>query len=227
MEEETSFLDGIANQLMKTWTEVGTQASKNWLDLIKLSIRNPIADSKPELESITTSKPWIELNNFYWNLVYEKTLGNLTQIPLLGPNREFNQTLMQAFDAWAKLYPTNTDYQLVMAEIQIKSFAELMRELNSLSEKGEEIKDWQQFQQLWSRIADKVFEQAFCSEDNLKVRGRLLNATNHHKLCQQELMEMWLESINMPTRSEIDEVHKTIYELRKEIKGLKKTFANS
>ncbi|MEX0269655.1 class III poly(R)-hydroxyalkanoic acid synthase subunit PhaE [Leptolyngbyaceae cyanobacterium UHCC 1019] len=173
--------------------------------------------------AISTSKPWITLNHLYWNLIYEKTLGQLTQMPLLGPSREFNHTLMQAFDAWAKLYPTNTDYQLVMAEIHMQSLAELIRELNSLAAKGEKVEDWQQFQQLWSRIADRVFEQAFCLEDNLKVRGRLLNATNYYKLRQQELMELWMKSLNLPTRSEVDEVHKNIYELRKEVKTLKKT----
>ncbi len=173
------------------------------------------------------AKPWIQLSNLCWSLLYEKTLGTLAQMPLLGSTREFNHTLIQTFDAWAKLYPTNTDYQLLIAEIQLQSFAELMRELNLLAAKGEKIEDWQQFQQLWSRVADKVFEQAFCSEDNLKVRGRLINATNHYKLRQQELMEMWMNSINLPTRSEVDEVHKTIYELRKEVKTLKKTLAKS
>jgi polyhydroxyalkanoate synthase subunit PhaE len=263
---EEKILDGFANQLMKSWTDVSTQALKSCFNLIELAIPNPIADVEeiPETTQTnqdaaevwqnyiqemqmfnrlwvnalsgaikplsqaavtTSSKPWIELNNLYWNLFYEKTLGSLVQIPLLGPNRGFSDTLLRAFGAWAKLYPTNIDYQLVIAEIQLQSFAELMRELNLSMEKGEKIEDWQQFQQLWSRIADKVFEQAFCSEDNLKVRGKLLNAINHYKLCQQELIEIWMTSINLPTRSEVDEVHKNIYDLRKEIKSLKKNLA--
>jgi len=48
------------------------------------------------------AKPWIELNNTCWNFVYENTFGRLTQIPLLGSNRGFNQQLMQALDAWVK-----------------------------------------------------------------------------------------------------------------------------
>jgi class III poly(R)-hydroxyalkanoic acid synthase PhaE subunit len=208
-------------ELTEDWQKSLNQTvSQLWGRALEASI-DPLSKA-----AISTSKPWIELNNHYWNLIYEKTWGHLTQIPLLGPTREFNHTLMQAFDAWARLHPTTTDYQLVMAEIQMQSFAELIRELNLLAAKGEKVEDWQQFQQLWSRVADKVFEQAFCSEDNLKVRGRLLNATNHYKLRQQELMELWMKSLNMPTRSEVDEVHKNIYDLRKEIKGLKKTLAN-
>ncbi|MEA5534424.1 class III poly(R)-hydroxyalkanoic acid synthase subunit PhaE [Crocosphaera sp. XPORK-15E] len=191
-----------------------------WVDGLGASI-----ESLGKPEKMSASQPWIELNNLYWNLMYEKTLGSLTQIPLWGQSRSFNQKLMKAFDAWEKLYPTSINYQIVLTEIQLQSFEELMQEMISLAETGEKVKDWQQFQQLWCRTADKVFEKAFCSEDNLKVRGKFLNAMNQHKLCQQELMEVWMKMMNMPIRSEVDEVHKSIYELRKEVKNLKKTLA--
>jgi len=126
-----------------------------------------------------------------------------------------------------KLYPASLNYQLVLAEIQLEALDELIREWISLTEKGETIKDWSQFQQLWSRSADQVFEQAFCSEDNLKVRGKFLNAVNHHRLNQQALMEIWLKVMNVPLRSEVDEIHKNIYDLRKEVKRLKRTIVES
>ncbi len=172
-----------------------------------------------------TSQPWIELNNLYWNLLYEETFGSLMQIPWLGPTREFNNKLLGTFDAWTKLYRAGVDYQILLTEIQGKSFEELMRELVSLAEKGEKVKDWRQFQEIWGRIADEVFERAFCVEDNLKVRGRFLNALNHYRLEQQQLLEIWMKMMNLPLRSEVDEVHKSIYELRKEVKSLKKALA--
>ena len=169
-----------------------------------------------------TSEPWLELNNLYWNLLYEETFGSLMQSPILGPTREFTGKVLRAFDAWKNLYRGSIDYQVVLADIQIRSFEELMQELISLAEKGKKVEDWRQFQQLWSRVADRVFEETFCNEDNLKIRGNFLNALNTYRLHQQELMELWLKTMNMPVRSEVDEVHKNIYELRKEIKTLNK-----
>jgi hypothetical protein len=107
----------------------------------------------------------------------------------------------------------------------VQSFEELMRELISLAEKGEPVKDWRKFQQLWGQVADGVFEKAFCQEENLKVRGRFVNSLNAYRLHQQGLMEVWMKAMDMPLRSEVDEVHKTIYELRKEVKNLKKSLA--
>ncbi|HEY9623117.1 MAG TPA: class III poly(R)-hydroxyalkanoic acid synthase subunit PhaE [Crinalium sp.] len=168
-----------------------------------------------------TSAPWLELNSLYWNLLYEESSGSLMRSPLLGPTREFNGKLLRAFDAWANFYRTSIDYQTVMTDIQVRSFEELMRKLVALAEKGEPVKDWRQFQQLWGSVADDVYEQAFCSEDNLKVRGRFLNALNTYRICQQDLLELWMKLLNLPSREEVDEVHKNIYELRKEMKALK------
>ena len=170
-----------------------------------------------------SSKPWIELNNLYWNLLYEA--GGSMQMPFLGPSRGLNNELRQAFEAWSKLHPASIDYQIVLAQIQTQACEQFMQELVALAEQGEPVKDWSQFQQIWGRTADKAFEQAFCLEENLRVRGKLLNAINHHKLAQQALMEVWLKTMNMPTRSEVDEVHQSIYELRKEVKRLKKNLA--
>jgi class III poly(R)-hydroxyalkanoic acid synthase PhaE subunit len=172
-----------------------------------------------------TSQPWIELNNLYWNLLYEESFGSLMQSPLLGPTREFNGKLLRTFDAWADLYHASIDYQTVLTNVQMRSFEELMRQLVTLAEKGEPVRDWRQFQQLWGRVADEVFEKAFCSENNLKVRGRFLNTLNSYRIYQQDLTELWMKLMNLPSRGEIDEVHKNIYELRKEVKRLKTALA--
>jgi polyhydroxyalkanoate synthesis regulator phasin len=42
------------------------------------------------------------------------------------------------------------------------------------------------------------------------------------RLYQQQLMEVFLKMYDLPTRSEVDEIHRSIYEMRKEIKSLKK-----
>ena len=45
------------------------------------------------------------------------------------------------------------------------------------------------------------------------------------RLYQQQLMEVFLKMYGLPTRTEVDEIHHSIYELRKEVKNLKKVLA--
>jgi class III poly(R)-hydroxyalkanoic acid synthase PhaE subunit len=171
------------------------------------------------------SEPWLELNNLYWNLLYEESFGSLMRTPLLGPSREVTGKLLRCFDAWVSLYRASLDHQVVLGDIQLRSLEALMRQVVERAEKGEAIQDWRQFQQLWGQVVDSEFEQAFRSEDNLKVRGRFLNALNQYRFHQQELMELAMKLLNLPSRQEVDEVHQNIYELRKEVKALKKALA--
>jgi class III poly(R)-hydroxyalkanoic acid synthase PhaE subunit len=171
------------------------------------------------------SKPWIELNNLYWDMLYQPTLGNLLQSPTVGPTRGLNAKLQKAFEAWIDLYRASIDSQAILRQIQFRSFEKLMQDLVALAQKGEPVDDWRKFQQMWSRIVDEKFEETFSQEENLKIRGKLLNALNYYRLQQQELVEFWMETMNMPVRSEIDEIHRNVYELRKEVKSLKKRLA--
>jgi class III poly(R)-hydroxyalkanoic acid synthase PhaE subunit len=169
---------------------------------------------------------WLELNNLYWN-IYEKTFGNFLQSPNLGYTREFNNKLLEGFDTWINFYKASFDYQLVLVDVWVKTFEELMRELASSEEKGETIHNWQQFVQVWSSLFDQVFAKTFRSHDTVEIQGKFLNAAMTNRRHQQQLMEVFLKMNDLPIRSEVDEVHRSIYEMRKEIKSLKKALAQS
>lgn len=209
---------GISNnssQLWKLYLEETQKFNQNWLNQLGFNLGN----LNPDLPK--NSSAFIELNNIYWNLLYEESFGSMMKSPILGPSREFAGKLVNNFDAWTQLYRASLDYQMVLADIQVESFEGLMKELVTKAEKGEEIKDWKQFQALWSEVADENFAQAFCKENNLKIRGKFLNALNTYRIQQQKLLEQYFQMMNLPTRSEIDELQKIVHELRKEIKELK------
>ena len=167
-----------------------------------------------------------EATNLYWD-IYEKTFGSVLQSPSLGYTREFNNKLFKSFDAWINFSKASVDYQLVLVEGWLKAFEELTRELASSKEKDETIQNWQQFLQVWSSVFDRVFAQTFRSEDALEIQGKFLNSAMTYRLRQQQLMEVFLKMNDLPSRSEVDEIHRSIYELRKEIKSLKKSLAQS
>jgi class III poly(R)-hydroxyalkanoic acid synthase PhaE subunit len=172
------------------------------------------------------AEPLIELSNLYWNM-YEKTFGSTLQSPNLGYAREFNNKLFKSFDAWINFSKASFDYQIVLLNVWLKASEELMRELASSEEKGETVQNWQQFLQVWSSVFDRVFALTFRSEDAVEVQGNFLNSAMTYRLYQQQLMEVFLKMYDLPTRSELDEIHRSIYELRKEIKSLKKALVDS
>lgn len=205
--EATDWLEEAQN-LVKTWAETQKKIWESYFDLIR---------------SVATPEPLaIELTNFYWN-IYEKTFGGFLLSPSVGYTREFNNKLLKGFDSWINFYKASIGYQLVLVDVWVKAFEDLMRELVSSKEKDETLQNWRQFLQVWSSVFDRVFAQTFSSEDALQIRGEFLNAAMTYRLHQQQLMEVFLKMYDVPVRSEVDEIHRSIYELRKEIKSLKKT----
>lgn len=191
-----------------------------WAELLRLSLEM----SSRALVGYASAVS--EATNLYWD-VYEKTFGSILQSPSLGYTREFNNKLFKSFDAWVNLSKASVDYQLVLVEVWLKAFEEVMRELASSKEKGETVQDWQQFLPVWSRVFDRVFAERFRSGDTVELQGNFLNSAMIYRLHQQQLMEVFLKMNDLPTRSEVDEIHRSIYELRKEIKSLKKSLAQS
>jgi polyhydroxyalkanoate synthase subunit PhaE len=134
---------------------------------------------------------------------------------------EFDK-LLQIFDAWANLTKVSFNYLLLLLDVWIKAFEELKQELANSHNKGESLENWQKLLQIWSSIFDQVFAQKFRSEDALRIQGKLINAVMICRLRQQQLINVFLQMNSQPTHNELDEIYRCLYELRKEIKSLKK-----
>ena len=216
----TQALQGDMDSLWQCYLKEVQKFSQVWLSTWQSSF-SPLSQMPQE-----GVHSWLELNNLYWDALYGKNLGSFMQSPLLGPSREMNGQLLRAFDDWVTLSRAMNDYQLLEADIQYRGFVALMEQLVERTQQDKPIKTWREFQQVWAIAADQVFEETFCQEKNLKIRGRFINALNRYRIQQQALLEESLKTFNLPTRSEVDEMHQTIYQLRKETKQLKKRLAD-
>lgn len=207
-------------QLWQLYLKGLQKLNQVWAELLWQSLGN--TSTKVAGDRLALS----EVTNLYWE-IYEKTLGSFLQSPTLGYTREFNSKLLQGFDSWMNFSKASYDYQIVLADVWLKTFEELMQKLSTSQENSETIENWRQFLQVWSSAFDKVFAQTFGTEDALQVRGKFLNAAMTYRFQQQQIVEVFLKMSDLPIRSEVDEMHRSIYELRKEVKSLKKALAQS
>jgi polyhydroxyalkanoate synthase subunit PhaE len=165
----------------------------------------------------------MELIDLYWD-AYQDTFGKLLQSPGLGSNREFDEKLRKGFAAWLDMQEAMYEYQVVVADTWVKAFEQLMQEIVGQAEKGKAM-SLRDFLNQWSGTADNIFKAAFASEAYITVQSKLVNMMMSYRIRQREIMESTLQSLDLPTRSEVDEAHRRIYELRKEIKALREEIA--
>ncbi len=189
--------------------------------------------SRPWAESLKQA-PWrmgqavtgdgsalIELANLCWD-AYERTIGCLLESPSLGYTRELNQDLLQGFDTWMEYRRAAFEYQVIVADAWTQAFERWLRELVARGEKGEPLHGLRQLLFLWVDICDQVFGEVFRSEEYTRIQNRLVNMAATYRLREMEIVEALLKTGHVPTRGELDEAYRRIYELRKEVKTLKK-----
>jgi len=158
----------------------------------------------------------------YWD-AFDQTVGALINSPTLGLTREYVAELTEAFDAWVENRRAEFDYYAILHEGWLRTFETLMRRLVQQVQAGQPVQTPRQLLDLWVEIGDRELTELFATERYANAQANLVNTSMTLRLKQRNLLEDWLHSNDMPTRSDVDEAHKVIHDLRKEVRALKKT----
>lgn len=149
----------------------------------------------------------------------------ISRLPALGLARE--QT-----EAWRELLAAQTEYQHLEQELRtvwakVQTEALVMVEAAVRERRGATpgIDDYRELYNLWVECGEKVFAQVAHSESYSKLQAQLGNAAIRLKVRQQAVLERALKQFDLPTRSELNTVHKQIREMRQRIATLEAELA--
>jgi len=163
----------------------------------------------------------VEWSQLYWD-TYDRTVGRLIDSPGVGLPREMNRTLTDGFVAWQKSQQASSEYRILMADTTLKAFSEFMQKIAQKAQAGEPIHTFREFVDLWTETADTIFVELFETEEYTAAQWNLLNSNTAYRLKQRKINDLMAQFSDTPTRTEVDEAHRNIYEQGKAIKSLQK-----
>jgi class III poly(R)-hydroxyalkanoic acid synthase PhaE subunit len=163
----------------------------------------------------------IELANLYWQ-AYDQTFGMMVNTPGVGLTRELTNKISQGFESWKTLTQAMDDYQYLILDAWSGVMEQVLRDMMKRAEQGQPVESIRDLVKMWTGAADKSFAQVATSEKYAEVQGRFLSSYMDYRIKEQQIVEEFLRYSYVPTRSEMDEAHRNVYELRKEVKALKK-----
>jgi polyhydroxyalkanoate synthase subunit PhaE len=98
------------------------------------------------------------------------------------------------------------------------------KRLNERTERGEPPLDSvRAFLTLWGETANEILLETQRSDTFLETQREVLNASTDLRLAQRKVAEFYSEMFGYPTRAELDDVHKAVTELRRELRALKRS----
>lgn len=158
-----------------------------------------------------------------WKNSYQSTFGKLTQVPAFGPIREKQEKIMKGFPIYVNLYNTwvesNINFQTVFTEAMRKTYEKMITETKGKITTTE----YKDFYKAWLETYSETLKEFMRSGHFASDMGKLMtNFMDYQKYNKEMIEENILKPGNIPTKTEIDEINKDLYTLRKTLKDLDK-----
>ncbi|MBF0520421.1 MAG: hypothetical protein HQK92_11940 [Nitrospirae bacterium] len=207
---------GNASGMIETWGAAAQNFVHPWMDSLQKNF-NIVLDAS------SAADPNASMNLFH-NLygAFEKTFGKVFKTPQVGKDREKMELLLRTMDLYSVYIAKNAEFQHKM---YVAGEAAMRKVVESLAQKikaGEEIKGYNDFYKIWADINEAEYFELFNTEEFSVVQGSLLESALEFRKQYHKLIEMNLSDLPIPVRSEMDDVYKTIYDLKKRLRALEK-----
>jgi hypothetical protein len=153
----------------------------------------------------------------------EGSVARLQEGPQLADMGQIERKFAAVYSAMIALRQRGLEHQMVMTNAWAGAANTFMHRLSAGAEASKALTgSWRELTALWIEIANEELIATQRSEAFLGSQRNLLKASTDLRLAQKELAEFYGEMFGLPTRTEIDDVHKKLTELRREVRALRR-----
>lgn len=139
--------------------------------------------------------------------------------PAFGYAREHQEHYQKMAVAFVEFQQASKRYNALIMKASQRSFEILESKLAERSEPGRQIDSVRALYDLWVDAAEEAYAEVALSEEFRKVYGDVVNAQMRVRAQMQQEVERIGVDLGMPTRTELNSVHKRLHELRRELRN--------
>lgn len=143
----------------------------------------------------------------------------LASMPPLGPAREQTRLLRELAEAQAECRRLEQELAAVLLQVQTETLERLAERVQAAGVTNS-AEGYRRIHDLWVECGEQVYAQVAHSEAYARLQGALGNATMRLRARQQALLEQALKQLDLPTRSELNTLHRQVRELRQKLAAL-------
>lgn len=156
-----------------------------------------------------------------WVTMYKTTLGKLIEMPAVGPAREKSEKMMKGFSTFINLYAAGMDTSANMQNVFKESMQKVQEKIGAEMEGDVSPEKYKEFYDIWIQTYSDTFKDFARSGHFVSDLGKLnAHLMDFQKYNRDMLEDNYLKPMNLPTKTEIDEINKELYTLKKTVKEL-------
>ncbi|MBF0344384.1 MAG: hypothetical protein HQL06_09165 [Nitrospirae bacterium] len=202
--------------LIETWGHASNNMVHPWVEAFHKNFEK-VMDSSAAVD------PNASMNMFH-NVygAFEKTFGKAFKAPQVGKDREKLELMLKTMDLYSVYTAKSAEFQHNMMLAGEKAMKKVIDTVAEKIKAGETVKSYNDFYKIWSEINENEYFSLFNTEEFSKIQGQLLDSALEFRKYNHKLIELYLADLPIPTRTEMDDVYKTIYDLKRKVRSLEK-----
>jgi hypothetical protein len=227
--DDSGVLGQILNQ-GKTWMSSLEQMFKSsaggmGADL-QAMLRESLAQfrsSQPWLGGLGQSSQWFDpaqMQQWAQNFGMPAAAGSPAHAPAFGFNREQQERFTELADHLVEYQRQTQRYQTLINSAMEGAIARMEHKLAQLDEPGRQLKTLKSVYDLWIDALEESYAEVALSPQFREAYGDLVNSQMRVRQGVQHQVERSTGDLGMPTRSELDGVHRKLAGLRRSVRQL-------
>lgn len=203
----------------KLYREITTSLLEPWLNDFEVDFSKYIKRGPGD-----SSVGYIDFVSL-WKEDYAQTIGKILGSPALGSNREYIEKQTEFIDTFVQYLTNMGEFTASLYATSVDTVKKVMNDFAEMALTDGEPKSFREFYEHWSKEIDKAYDKLFTTAEFSKLMGQYVNTTMDFKMKLDGILEDYFRMLPMPTRSEMNNLYKTVDNLKREIRQLKKELA--
>src|SRR5215211_2934899 len=149
-------------------------------------------------------------------------IRRMTEGPRLADVGGLERQMVELMDLYVAVQAATRAYETVVASAWTKASQRFAEDISQRAQTGERVRPGKMALEVWMDIANQTLVETHRSAEFLTAQRDLLRRGMDFLLAERHLFEQLVEPAGLPTRTEIDEVHRSVWELKRRIRELER-----
>jgi Ca2+-binding EF-hand superfamily protein len=159
--------------------------------------------------------------------VYDETTGKAAKAPTFGKDMDFWKRQQVVMDSYIKYNIASSRFYAALAEIAGDATRKALKDyVEMCSGDDNKSKTFEDFYKYWSKTVSAAYEKVLFSDEMSMMAGNMVDEMAKFHAEFDKFFELLFASLPIPKKSDMDDLYATVYELKKEVKALRKEIKN-
>ena len=153
---------------------------------------------------------------------YEETIGKALLAPSVGYFKEFNERLNNMMYAYVQFNTSKAAFYSLFYATGMKAAERVYDKFTDFVGKEMTPETFREFYRIWWTVNEEVYQELFRSEEFSKLSRDVNSRGLLFRKWIDDVFEQILKFTSLPSKKDMDEIYRSLYDLKKEVRNQKR-----